>query len=66
MNIDEKMLGKAEVKRGVLNKLFQYASRGAVLAEGQEEPVDNDSDSESVVESPAPLVAAAGDEDPSH
>lgn len=60
MNIDEKMLGKAEVKRGVLNKLFQYASRGAAVSE---EPVDHDSESE---ESPAPLVAAGGDEDPSH
>jgi SNF2 family DNA or RNA helicase len=59
MNIDEKMLGKAEVKRGTLNKLFQYASRGASVSE---EPVEEEeSDSE-----PEPAAAAVGgaDEDP--
>jgi hypothetical protein len=47
MNIDEKMLAKAEVKRGMLDKLFQYASRGLVE--------DEDSDAEeleSVAEDP--------------
>jgi SNF2 family DNA or RNA helicase len=48
MNIDEKMLGKAEVKRGVLDKLFQYASRGCeATLEGratEEEPVAVDED----------------------
>jgi SNF2 family DNA or RNA helicase len=43
MNIDEKMLGKAEVKRGVLDKLFQYASRGDSIegpaTESGEDPV---------------------------
>jgi SNF2 family DNA or RNA helicase len=45
MNIDEKMLSKVEVKRGVLDKLFQYASRGCE-ATAPQEPVEIDSDAE--------------------
>lgn len=59
MNIDEKMLGKAEMKRGVLDKLFQYASRGA------EETVEDDD--ESVVSAPpGPAAVTVGSvgEDP--
>jgi SNF2 family DNA or RNA helicase len=29
MNIDEKMLEKADEKRGILQKVFQHASRGS-------------------------------------
>jgi hypothetical protein len=32
MNIDEKMLEKADGKRGMLEKVFQYASRGLCVA----------------------------------
>ena len=38
MNIDEKMLERAEGKRGILEKVFQHASRGlAPMAEGEVE-----------------------------
>lgn len=62
MNIDEKMLGKATAKRGVLDKLFQYASRGATVSQ---EPVEDDT--ESVASSspgPAALVVSSVGEDP--
>ena len=36
MNIDEKMLARVEEKRGMLEKVFQHASRGSVPAEGAE------------------------------
>jgi SNF2 family DNA or RNA helicase len=65
MNIDEKMLAKAETKRGMLEKLFQYASRGKIVSE---EPVDDDASEASTelsVDDRAPLVAVGGaGEDP--
>ena len=39
MNIDEKMLEKADEKRGILQKVFQHASRGA-CAEIEEDPTN--------------------------
>jgi SNF2 family DNA or RNA helicase len=36
MNIDEKMLEKADEKRGILQKVFQHASRGACEAPSSE------------------------------
>jgi len=39
MNIDEKMLEKADEKRGILEKVFQHASRGAVT-EIEEDPTN--------------------------
>jgi len=42
MNIDEKMLERVEEKRGMLDKVFQHASRGALaLAPGAEEDPAN-------------------------
>jgi len=32
MNIDEKMLERADEKRGILNKVFQHASRGQIIS----------------------------------
>jgi hypothetical protein len=38
MNIDETMLQRVEEKRGMLEKVFQHASRGALaLAPGAQE-----------------------------
>jgi len=36
MNIDEKMLEKADAKRGILQKVFQHASRGCEANEANE------------------------------
>lgn len=35
MNIDETMLQRVEEKRGMLEKVFQHASRGALIAPQQ-------------------------------
>ena len=40
MNIDEKMLEKADEKRGILQKVFQHASRGASCGEIEEDPTN--------------------------
>jgi hypothetical protein len=40
MNIDEKMLERAEGKRGILQKVFQHASRGLVPVEAEEDPTN--------------------------
>jgi SNF2 family DNA or RNA helicase len=41
MNIDEKMLEKADEKRGILQKVFQHASRGVCEANAMEEDPTN-------------------------
>lgn len=40
MNIDEKMLEKADEKRGILQKVFQHASRGACTSSEEEDPTN--------------------------
>ena len=40
MNIDEKMLEKADEKRGILQKVFQHASRGFVASPVEEDPTN--------------------------
>jgi SNF2 family DNA or RNA helicase len=37
MNIDETMLQRVEEKRGMLEKVFQHASRGALVAQAEAE-----------------------------
>jgi len=43
MNIDEKMLERVEEKRGMLEKVFQHASRGALtFGQGQQQSAEED------------------------
>jgi SNF2 family DNA or RNA helicase len=42
MNIDEKMLEKADMKKGLLENIFRYAARGIELHREEEEEEDND------------------------
>ncbi len=67
MNIDAKMLEKADTKRGMLEKLFTVASRGlgdpaGLAGEDQEPPAYLDPPGAAVAA--VPLIAAGGTEDP--
>jgi hypothetical protein len=42
MNIDETMLARVEEKRGMLEKVFQHASRGALNAPQQSAETEED------------------------
>jgi SNF2 family DNA or RNA helicase len=42
MNIDAKMLEKAETKRGMLDMLFRYANKGEISHDTAEEPQNGD------------------------
>ena len=74
MNIDDKMLSKAEGKRDVLHKVLEYASRGSVgdepeegagALEGESEAGDDEEErTPAVGQSPAALAAGGAGEDP--